>query len=476
VSERPRIRRNIDNLSPEELSSYQHALAKLYEISERDPDSIDGYTYFEQLHDGSLGPCEHANDTFLPWHRAHLYLFEQALRRSDPPRTVNVTVPYWDWSALPSGNRYPTAFEDPGSILHHLREDEPICRQQNGGACYRLPFPRQYLEASVLSKPNWSARVPVDGDDPMPSFGGVAGGESDCASPFGLGFGALEQPAHNLMHGEYVGGDMADPNAAALDPIFWSFHAYIDLLWLQWQQATGHQVNTDLQARLCGLYKDREHQPANQFRVNDVLDPAAQLGCTYEYTPAEPLMALGGERLFASHPAVDFALSGRTRPEVVRTLDVTIPKPGFNAARLVFTGLQVATPFSYGLDIYLTPRGEQLRPQDADFRDRYLLDLLYLWRAHHHDGRPHGSHHNHEQPGQHARTLNFAVDVGQALGSLAQTHAGQTWRVWVALAAAASAPGALHAHEERVAGTAAAMSVDTLANSMDFHDLRLRVD
>src|SRR4051812_32102576 len=113
----PRIRRSIDSLSPEELADYEHALKKLQDISQNDPESIDGYTYFEQLHDGDKGPCEHANDTFMPWHRAHLFVFEEAARRSDPPRTANVTLPYWDWSALPSGTRYPKAFENPDSIL-----------------------------------------------------------------------------------------------------------------------------------------------------------------------------------------------------------------------------------------------------------------------------------------------------------------------------------------------------------------------
>src|SRR5688572_20668049 len=88
----PRIRRNIDSLTPQELVDYEHAVSRLLAISQQDPDSIDGYTYFEQLHDGELGPCEHANDTFMPWHRAHLFLFEEALRRSDPPRTEKVTV------------------------------------------------------------------------------------------------------------------------------------------------------------------------------------------------------------------------------------------------------------------------------------------------------------------------------------------------------------------------------------------------
>ena len=56
MSEQPRIRRNIDTLTPEELADYQHAFAKLIEISDDDPDSIDGYIYLKQLHDGSLGP------------------------------------------------------------------------------------------------------------------------------------------------------------------------------------------------------------------------------------------------------------------------------------------------------------------------------------------------------------------------------------------------------------------------------------
>src|SRR5215211_1999879 len=95
-----RIRKSIDRLTAAELADYEHAFVKLKEISEADPSDIDGLQYFQDLHNTMLGPCEHANDTFMPWHRAHLFEFEEALRRSDPPRTANVTQPYWDWSAL----------------------------------------------------------------------------------------------------------------------------------------------------------------------------------------------------------------------------------------------------------------------------------------------------------------------------------------------------------------------------------------
>jgi tyrosinase len=68
-----------------------------------------------------LGPCEHANDTFMPWHRAHLFEFEEALRRSDPPRTTKVTLPYCDWSAVPSGSRYPNSWRAGGVRPSSLR-------------------------------------------------------------------------------------------------------------------------------------------------------------------------------------------------------------------------------------------------------------------------------------------------------------------------------------------------------------------
>lgn len=389
-----------------------------------------------------------------------------------------MTVPYWDWSALPSGKRYPTAFEDLSSILYDPnRNQQPICRPGVSG-CQRLPFTRQLLETSVLGLSRWSAPL---GDHPPPSFGGAAGGESDCHLPFGHGFGALEQPAHNTMHGTYIGGDMLDTSSAALDPIFWSFHAYIDLLWSQWQQQTGHQVDTDLEARLCGLYTDREHQPANRFKVKDVLDPATQLRYTYLYTPGTPPASDGGggERLFATHPAVDFVVSGRKAPELVRSLDVAVPRPGFTSARLVVTGLKISSSFSYGVDVYLTPADEEFRPEDVEFRERYLVDLLFVWRHHHHHGPVGRARHGHDQPEpSQPHALDAVVDIGQAIGSLARTHPEQPWRLWVALAAVtdeADGAGTTGGGGFRLRASAG-RARDNLAKSMEPGDLTLVVE
>jgi tyrosinase len=457
MATQPRVRKNIDSLTPQELADYEHAISKLLEISVADPQSIDGYTYFEQLHDGDLGPCEHKNDTFMPWHRAHLFLFEEALRRSDPPRTETVTLPYWDWSALPSGRRYPKAFENTSSVLFHdLRNDTAICRINGAASCDSLPFPRAELDARVLSLGRWST---PDRQQSHFTFGGHAGGEQDCSSQFGLGFGALEQPAHNTMHDGYIGGDMAAPSFAALDPIFFSFHCYIDLLWTQWQEK--FDTDTDLEARLCGLFKDREHRPENRFRVRDTLDTRTQLGYVYEYTPGEPAPTptdIADTALFPVHPAFDFVVSARKKPELVRTLDVNIPEPGFENAELLLTGVNVMTPFSYSADIYLTPAGEELRLEDREFRATHLADLLYFWQAHH------GS--------DDARTHDLAVDLGRALKSLAERRAGEEWRVSVALGASDTPPRPHHGHREHVAAAPQAVNV---AETLDFGDLTLKI-
>jgi hypothetical protein len=251
----------------------------------------------------------------------------------------------------------------------------------------------------------------------LKSFGGFAGGQGECQGQFGEGFGVLEVPPHNDMHSLYVGGSMGDPSEAAQDPIFFSFHSYIDLLWAQWQE--NFETNTDLEAKLCGLFKDRDHLEENRFRVKDTVDTEAQLGYRYEYETGEPAPPTPAA-IFPPHPAIDFVASARSRPALVRTADFTVPKPGVESAVLKFTDVHVTTPFSYGADVYLTPADEELRTQDRAFRARYLADMLFFWKAHHSEG-----------DNKHV----IAIDIGRALTHLAKSHAGERWVVSVALTA-----------------------------------------
>src|SRR5260370_18969554 len=76
MSDGLRVRRNIDGLT-NDLADYIYAFQKLKEPGRP---YYDSYDYFQALHDRmgkkpGEGMCEHGNETFLPWHRAHLFAF-----------------------------------------------------------------------------------------------------------------------------------------------------------------------------------------------------------------------------------------------------------------------------------------------------------------------------------------------------------------------------------------------------------------
>lgn len=63
-------------------------------------------------------------------------------------------------------------------------------------------------------------------------FGGYVKG-----SPIG-NKGRLERGPHDYMHPHFIGGLMSNPTTAAMDPIYFSFHCFIDLLWPNGSGAT----------------------------------------------------------------------------------------------------------------------------------------------------------------------------------------------------------------------------------------------
>lgn len=448
-----RVRRNIDDLTPQQLADYRHAIERMKEISRQHPGSKDGYDYFAELHNEfDVGPCEHRSDTFLAWHRAHLLEFESALRRSDPPRTADLTLPYWDWSRLPSGRRYARPFEDPGSVLSCTfsgclpRFATPICKPGGPSPCDPLPWPRHYLDAEVLTAPGWLGIGPK-------SFGGVSDGKLECRQRRRTGYGALEQPVHNKMHSTYVGGLMYDDATAAGDPIFWSFHAYIDLLFDAWQQGAGHAVDSCLDCKLCGLVK----KDGTPWTVRDTLSTRA-LDYRYQYVPAAapPLVtaeAVGGP--FAPFPAAGMALSGRLPIELLRTREIVVPKAVAGPVELRLSGVPVPRGFSYDGDVYLHPQDVDFTPRDPDFRDRYMIDLYSIWQS---------SHAHHEESAE----TEIVIDLTDELEALAAGYAGQRWNLTLALVA--NTLGS----DDRVAFGAEAVGPDaSFAEAMSFDDMDL---
>ncbi|MBX2828517.1 MAG: tyrosinase family protein [Flavobacteriaceae bacterium] len=91
------IRKEISNLTPEELKTYRDALSCMYTYNDfwQDERSFD---FWARIHTNS---CQHGWEQFGPWHRLYLYFFEQKLQDYDD----SITIPYWSWSEYADANK-----------------------------------------------------------------------------------------------------------------------------------------------------------------------------------------------------------------------------------------------------------------------------------------------------------------------------------------------------------------------------------
>jgi tyrosinase len=210
-----RNRKKIDSLSADELTALRRAYSAVYAI-----DDDRGFAYHAGIHGLPLPIwCQHHTSLFLPWHRAYLYHFEQALQDQVP----DVTLPWWDYF---------------GSV-------EPA-------------IPEAYAQASVDGAPNPLFQGPVRGipaaqwdrlqtGEPLPAFTSRTPGalapfpdpsqvRQALDAPTFLDFSNFIESVHDNIH-VWVGGTMSEVPVAAYDPIFWAHHAMIDRLWYLWQLA-----------------------------------------------------------------------------------------------------------------------------------------------------------------------------------------------------------------------------------------------
>lgn len=81
-------RKNVEELSPEELDAYRQALKVVRARPEQDRRSFE---YWARVHGNS---CQHGWEKFLPWHRCQMYEMEQLLMDIDD----TVALHYWQWS------------------------------------------------------------------------------------------------------------------------------------------------------------------------------------------------------------------------------------------------------------------------------------------------------------------------------------------------------------------------------------------
>lgn len=391
-------RMDINALDDGPLGDYIHALNVLRARSAENPDDETGYDFQAGLHnDVFIGPCEHGNDHFLAWHRAHLHYFEKLLQEAEPPRTANVTIPYWDWLHPEAAGKFPAAFDRTG-LFTPGRNNNPA------------ELPPDTLEI-VTGEPNWSR------------FGGYPKGDPDGD------YGSLELGPHNYVHGFFIGGKMGDPATAAEDAIYWSFHAFIDLLWAEWQRRNGMPDPTTPEGELRGFLSKPKHKIKDfqktidldyEYEYNDKLKEAFGVSQPpsdeRELLAAEPLRPLFTKRL-------DAELRSTARAQYA----MPAPPSDTKTAMVRLRNLKVPTTGSYMLRAYVHPKSVAFDRNDPEFQRRYGVGYVSLWKSHgdsHHDHGAHGGHGGHAPQPHHPTACTGRFDVTKHLAGEAGGEAG----------------------------------------------------
>lgn len=221
------LRRNAENLTPSELDDLREAFEAFYQVEDDR-----GFGFFAGLHGLPLPVyCAHGNALFLPWHRAYLYYVERALtaalRRARGDETVEVGLPWWDWSSAVSHDRgLPTPFRPLADGATNPLSAGPVVLGAED-----LQLVRDNLPGAISDGDEPVTLRDPDDPDELPRDATVQ--RALRATTF-AGFSRIVESIHNGVHG-WVGGAMSAAPTAAFDPIFWAHHAMIDRLWYLWQ-------------------------------------------------------------------------------------------------------------------------------------------------------------------------------------------------------------------------------------------------
>lgn len=208
-----RQRKNLESLSQQEVKNLRDAFGQLKSSSQ-----TKNYSFFAKVHFEHTANV-HQSELFLPWHRAFIFEFEDALRAFCP----NLTLPYWEWIEHPS---IPAPFA--------ANEPNPL---------YVTRYTDEFRRANHLDLPTWPDIDKIMTDKSFFSFGGGIddAGDLECE--------------HDIVH-IWVGPSMREIASSPCDPIFWVHHANIDRLWAQWQSTHPGADPFNLSLPLEGLSPD----------------------------------------------------------------------------------------------------------------------------------------------------------------------------------------------------------------------------
>ena len=355
-----RKRKNIETLSDTELAAYEHAIKIVKDRSAANPADPNGYDFWASLHDNFddtiHSGCAHASEKFFPWHRRFLVDFEALLQKTDPSVTSNVMIPYWDWSVAPKkGVHFPSAFERTGSPLFDRRLN-------------RNPPP--WDQADLITKikeTDW----------------GLFAGLPDNSNTFGNFPGSIETGPHNTLH-QNISRDMASPDSAVKDPIFWSFHAGIDLVWSRWQRLHVSDAAPQKFGKPTAkiFFRDRSVEVGSTASATD-------LGYEYDFDfsidgPPIPATVVAQAQTEGIHVTAKRVANFTSAAAAGGNVTLAPPASDFNAKTVLkLSDVKVMHDKNYRLNLYLHPKNVDVSSLSAEAGKGYFMRTISLWKSHH---------------------------------------------------------------------------------------------
>ncbi|MFZ6759364.1 tyrosinase family protein [Undibacterium sp. Ji50W] len=214
-----RVRKSITSLSPNEVSVLTTAFNGIMQLS---PTDLNSYFNLAGYHGNPGYFCSHHVPKFLPWHRAHLLAFENALRTI--PGCANVTLPYWDFSELTkSPAELPAILNQAPFASYTVPSSAPTSPNIGGFVTSR------YTAAQIATNfTDYSVLADLDRAAQQTSFEAYNGYIDRKPNNTAIA-------AHDGGHVS-IGSTMANQSIAAFDPIFWFYHCNLDRLYWEWQQ------------------------------------------------------------------------------------------------------------------------------------------------------------------------------------------------------------------------------------------------
>jgi len=232
------IRKNISNLTNEELEELREGFKRLYSRLDNQ-----GFNYIAGYHGWPRQLCWHAPQIdamgrqvagFLSWHRMYLFHLEYLLQNA--LQNPNFGLPYWNWRSEQSFNE-----GIPAAISLETLNNGEINPLSKSHMKFEVRNPQGGVELidrdTVRPKPD-TRRTTLRDISNIMRQSQIDLPDLYNNSDFNQFSEFLRNGYHNGIH-SWVGGDMGVVEFAAYDPLFWFHHCNVDRIWAIWQNKNG---------------------------------------------------------------------------------------------------------------------------------------------------------------------------------------------------------------------------------------------